>query len=71
MDFNYLYHHQQVSLMRADLASCGPSRAAHEELARLYGGVIERRRAEQGAARQREAPPLIRGMRDIIGAARV
>ena len=61
MDFNYLYHRQQVSLMRADVASCGPSRAAHEELAHLYAGVIERGRAEQGAVTQREAPRLIRG----------
>lgn len=71
MDFNYLYHRQQVSLMRADLASCGASRAAHEGLAQLYRGMIERRRGERGAARQHEAPRLIGGTRDIIGAARV
>ena len=71
MDFNYLYHRQQISLMRADRASCGPSRAAHEELAQLYGGVIQRSRAEQGAGRQSEALSVIAGARDIIGAARV
>ena len=71
MDFNYLYHRQQVSLMRADLASCGPSRAAHEGLAQLYGGIIERRKAERGADRQGEATHLIEGPRDIIRAARV
>ncbi len=43
MDFNYLYHRQQVSLMRAEAASCGASRSAHVTLARLY-----ERRIEQG-----------------------
>ena len=45
MDFNYLYHRQQVSLMRADVAACGPSRAAHRDLARLYSAMIERKKA--------------------------
>ena len=45
MDFNYLYHRQQVSLMRAEAAACDSSRAAHEGLARLYGSLIDRRRA--------------------------
>jgi hypothetical protein len=51
MDFNYLYHRQQVSLMRADVAACGPSRAAHQGLARLYGTLIERKKADRGPAR--------------------
>jgi hypothetical protein len=69
VDFNYLYLRQQVSLMRADLASCGPSRAAHEGLAQLYSGMIERRKAERAADRQSEV--IIDGRRDIISAAGV
>ena len=69
VDFNYLYHRQQVSLMRADLASCGPSRAAHEGLAQLYSGMIERRKAERGTGRQSQVNN--EGRRDIISAAGV
>ena len=69
MDFNYLYHRQQVSLMRADLASCGPSRAAHEGLAQLYSGMIGQRKAERSAGGQSE--PLVARPRDIIVAAGV
>lgn len=70
MDLNYLYHRQQVSLMRADLASCGPSRAAHEELAQLYFGVIERRKRERGVGRPSGVPAHVESRRDIIEAAR-
>ena len=63
MDFNYLYHRQQVSLMRADLASCGPSRAAHEGLAQLYTRTIERQKFERSVGIQREVPRLIGGTR--------
>jgi len=45
MDLNYVYHRRQISLMRAARAACGPSRAAHEGLARLYLGVIDARKA--------------------------
>ncbi len=45
MDFNYLYHRQQVSLMRAARAACDASRAAHQELASLYSTAIENKRA--------------------------
>jgi hypothetical protein len=47
MDFNYLYHRQQVSLMRADAAACGQSRAAHQGLARLYGALIDRKKSDR------------------------
>lgn len=47
MDFNYLYHRQQVSLMRAEAASTPPARAAHETLAKLYEGQIARGKAER------------------------
>lgn len=50
MDFNYLYHRQQVSLMRADAAACGASRAAHQELAQRYGSLIARQRADRAYA---------------------
>jgi hypothetical protein len=46
MDLNYIYHRRQISLMRAARAACGPSRAAHEGLARLYLGVIDARKAD-------------------------
>jgi hypothetical protein len=69
VDFNYLYHRQQVSLMRADLASCGPSRAAHEGLAQLYSGLIEQRKAERKTGRKSDL--LVARPRDIIGAAGV
>ena len=62
MDFNYLYHRQQVSLMRADLASCGPSRAAHEGLAQLYSGLIEQRKAERKAGRKNDLLSQGRGI---------
>ena len=45
MDLNYLYHRQQVSLVLAERAACAPSRAAHQGLARLYGGAIAGRKA--------------------------
>ena len=45
MDLNYLYHRQQVELMRADAAACLPSRNAHLGLARLFDSLIQRRRA--------------------------
>jgi hypothetical protein len=47
MDFNYLYHRQQVSLMRAEAAASPPARAAHEHLAELYSGQIARGKAER------------------------
>jgi hypothetical protein len=47
MDFNYLYHRQQVSLMRAEAAASGAARAAHEGLARLYESMILRGKAER------------------------
>ena len=47
MDFNYLYHRQQVSLMRADAAASPPARAAHEGLAELYSDLIEDKKAER------------------------
>lgn len=50
MDFNYLYHRQQVELMRADRASCSASEKAHRELARLYLSLIERRKAAASLA---------------------
>lgn len=36
MDLNYLFYRQQMSLLRAGVASCPESRAAHEGLARGY-----------------------------------
>jgi hypothetical protein len=40
MDFNYLYHRQQVSLMRAEDAASDGARAAHLGLARGYAARI-------------------------------
>jgi hypothetical protein len=50
VDFNYLYHRQQVEWMRADAALCAASRGAHRALASLYGSLIERRKAERNPA---------------------
>lgn len=49
MDLNYLFHRQQVSLMRADAAGCVASRYAHRELARGYNDRIERIQQDAGA----------------------
>lgn len=58
MDFNYLYHRQQVSLVLAARAACAPSRAAHEGLAGLYAGAIDGKKAAGllGSARQVREP---------------
>ena len=47
MDFNYLYHRQQVSLMRAEAAETPPAKAAHATLAKLYSTQIASGRAER------------------------
>ncbi len=47
MDFNYLYHRQQVSLMCAAAASSPSAKAAHEGLATLYMALIARGKAER------------------------
>lgn len=55
-DLNYLYHRHQVSLVRADRASCSASRASHRGLATGYALRIERMRADEpgtGPARMR------------------
>jgi len=44
MDINYLYFRQQISMMRADGATCGASREAHLGLASLYLETIARQR---------------------------
>jgi hypothetical protein len=49
MDFNYLYHRQQVSLMRAQAAASRPACAAHSALANLYSALILKGRIERGA----------------------
>lgn len=48
-DLNYLYMRLQVSLMRADAASCSSSRVSHSALARAYARRIDAVRAEAGA----------------------
>jgi hypothetical protein len=51
MDFNYLYHRQQVELARADRAACPPSAGAHRSLAGLFGVLIARKKADRLQAR--------------------
>ena len=53
MDFNYFYHRQQVSLIRAGAAACEEARHAHQWLADAYGRLIsfERGRRVRSAAR--------------------
>ncbi|HEY9554581.1 hypothetical protein, partial [Allosphingosinicella sp.] len=48
IDLNYLYHRQQISMMRAAAATCDRSRAAHQGLADGYGGVIASERSLRG-----------------------
>lgn len=40
MDLNYLYHHQQISLFKADNATCGSSRRQHQSMADAYAALI-------------------------------
>lgn len=56
MDFNYFYHRQQVSLIRAAAAPCPAARDSHSELARMYARLIDFGRMQRGAARFKEAP---------------
>ncbi len=47
MDFNYLYHRQQVSLFMSQNAACERSRQAHLELAGAYQSrIAEKKRAK-------------------------
>ncbi|MES1976041.1 MAG: hypothetical protein V4472_26590 [Pseudomonadota bacterium] len=41
MDLNYLLHREQISLMRAERAACGSSRASHRGLARAYAALLD------------------------------
>jgi hypothetical protein len=56
LDFNYLFHRQQVSLMRAEAATCVPARQAHVELARMYERLIDFGRSQRGGIRFNAAP---------------
>ncbi|WP_186728888.1 hypothetical protein [Sphingomonas panacisoli] len=40
MDLNYLFHRHQVSIMRAEAATCASSRSSHNSLARAYAQRI-------------------------------
>jgi hypothetical protein len=40
MDLNYLLHRHQISLMRASVAACVPSRRAHQGLVALYADAV-------------------------------
>lgn len=44
-DLNYLFHREQVSLLRAQSAASSESRCVHEGLARAYGDRIRDHRA--------------------------
>lgn len=47
MDINYLYHRRGVEGLRAESASCTPSRDAHLGLAEQFLQLIRRRRSER------------------------
>jgi hypothetical protein len=49
MDLNYLFSRHQVSLMRAEAATCSPSRLAHLGMATAYAGRIDAMRQLAGA----------------------
>lgn len=40
MDLNYLYQRHQISLVKAQRATCAASRRAHQELVDAYAGMI-------------------------------
>lgn len=50
MDLNHLLYRHQVTLMQAEAATCGPSRLAHEGLARLYAAAASRLQIQSGGA---------------------
>ena len=50
MDLNYLLHRQGVERLRADRADCLEARAAHAELADLFGDLVEALRRRRLAA---------------------
>jgi hypothetical protein len=50
MDLNYLLRRHQISLMRADAATCDPSRLSHEGLAGLYADAVDRHQEQKGGA---------------------
>nr|WP_295373890.1 hypothetical protein [uncultured Sphingosinicella sp.] len=47
MDFNYYYHRQQVSQMRADTAACDAARLSHQWLADAYMRLISHARTQR------------------------
>jgi hypothetical protein len=47
MDFNYYYHRQQVSQMRADAAACEEARHSHQWLADAYTRLISHARHQR------------------------
>ncbi|MDF7775985.1 hypothetical protein P1X14_12070 [Sphingomonas sp. AOB5] len=49
MDLNYLFHRQQVSLMRADAATCTSSRFSHLGMAQGYADRIRSLQLSLGA----------------------
>jgi hypothetical protein len=50
MDLNYLLFRHQVSLMRAECASCPESRIAHRRLAAGYAAMIGHIQEQLGAS---------------------
>ena len=50
MDLNYLYHREQVSLMRADAAASPKARLSHQGLARGYARLIAKVRGSAATA---------------------
>jgi hypothetical protein len=47
VDFNYFYHRQQVSQMRADAAACDEARHSHQWLADAYLRLIRHERTQR------------------------
>jgi hypothetical protein len=49
MDLNDLYKREQISLFRADNASCDGSRRAHQAMADAYASLIVGAKGDQSA----------------------
>jgi len=54
LDLKYFLYREQVSLMRAERASCSEARHAHRALARAYGELVVRLQSELAVVKTRQ-----------------
>ncbi|WP_138956609.1 hypothetical protein [Sphingomonas sp. KC8] len=60
MDYNYLYHRHQISLIRAGAAKSVEARFVHEQLAGLYARAVELIQSERPPESPRPAKLITR-----------